>query len=166
MRKNDKACHGRQVLLRRLNRNAKDDSIFVPRFDSWMTNNGALLRQWEKIDCRITCQGFARDFKAEIRSNPTPIGCRHVHSRPVLGQQAPITREEFRVRWLAGCRYWQFQLRGCAPRDADSLADQPACVGGKFYRGTVKLCRRRDFLNEQDLIFIAISLNIARIDGF
>src|SRR5947208_16825079 len=125
MRKNDKACHGRQALLRRLNRNAKDDFIVVSRFDSWMANYGALLRQRKKIDCRIICQGFARDFKAKIGSNPTPIGCRQVRSRRVSRQQTPITREEFRVRWLTGCRYWQFQLQGCASRDADSLADQP-----------------------------------------
>src|SRR6266446_4404001 len=120
-------------IFRRLNRNAKGDFIFVPRFDSWMANNGALLRQWKKIYPRIICQGLAADLKAEIGSNPTPIGFRHVRSRPVLRQQTPITREEFRVRWLAGCRYWQFQLQRCAAGDADSLADQPACVGGKFH---------------------------------
>src|ERR1041384_8259222 len=100
MGKNDKTCHGRQLLLRRLNRNPKDDFIFVPRLDSWMADNGGLLRQRKKIDCRIICQRLARDLKVEIGSNPTPIGCRRIGSRPVLRQQTLITREEFPVRWL------------------------------------------------------------------
>src|SRR5439155_20694846 len=114
MEKNDKAPHRREFLLRRLNPNAKNDFTVVSRFDSWMAHNGALLRQWEKIDCRITCQGLAGDFQTEIGSNPSPIGFRHVRARPVLRQQTPITREEFRVRWLTGCRYRQLQLQCCA----------------------------------------------------
>src|SRR5207249_9027305 len=144
---------------RRLNRNMKDNFALTPRVNFWMTNNSALLRQRKQIHCRKISEGLACDLQTKIGSGPTPTGGCHIRSRPVLRQQTPITREEFRVRWLAGCRYWQFQLRGCATRDADSLADQPACVGGKFYRGTAKLCRRCDLLHQQDLIFISVGLN-------
>ena len=129
-----------------------------------MPDDGALLRQREKIDCGIICQSFTRDLQTKIGPNAAPIGCRRVRPRPVLRQQTPITPEEFRVCWLAVCRHRQFQLQCCAARDADSLTDQPACIGGKFYGRAVKLCRWRNFLHKQDFVFVSVSLNVARID--
>src|SRR4030095_3487925 len=78
----------------------------------------------------------------------------------------PVAREEFRVCRLTCCRYGQLQLRCCAARNADLFADQPVCLSCKLYGLIVELLRRRDLLHQQDFIFIAVCLDVSRIDCF
>ena len=129
-----------------------------------MTNDRVLLRQRKEIDCRIFRQSFARNFQAKIGSNPAPIGARHIRFRPVLRNQTPITPENVRVRRLACRCYRQIQLQCGAAGDADFFAHQPICFSGELRGRSVEVRRRRDFLHQQDFIFVAVRFNVAGID--
>src|SRR5262249_7019829 len=150
---------------RRFKRNAKNYFIVVPRLNRWMTNDRFLLRQRKEIDCRMFRESLARDLQAKIGSNPAPIGTRHIGSRQVLREQAPIPRKNVGVRRLACRRYGQIQLQCCATRDADFFTDQPTGFSRELYGRSVELRWRRDFLHQQNFICVAVSFKIARIDG-
>jgi hypothetical protein len=64
LRENNQTRHGRQTLVRRINRNLERDFISRPRFDARMTDNGVALRQREKIDGLVIRNLLAADFQS------------------------------------------------------------------------------------------------------